>query len=214
MRALSVIGSSIRDFYEEMFLFVPLNLLWWLTFILVIPLAPATAGLCYLGHRIAHEQRVDSGFFKEAFKDFFWPSLKVGVVNIFILITFTLNLWFYARIDGWPRFIAILWIYALILWAAAQLYLFPLLFEQKEPKVLMVLRNAAVLVLAQPLFTLVVGLLALVLTAICFALPVLAVLIWPGLMALIGTRALASILEQARAMAESQKKDDQEGKGQ
>ncbi len=201
MRVLRVIGLSIRDFYEEMFLFVPLNLVWWLAAVLVIPLAPATAGLCYLGYRIAHEQRVDSSFFKEAFKDFFWPSLKVGILNVVILITFVVNLWFYVQINGWPRLISIIWIYGLILWAAAQLYLFPLLFEQKEPRALMTVRNAAVLVLAQPLFTLGVSVLALILTIICLVLPVLLVLVWPGLMALIGTRALASVLEQARAMA-------------
>ncbi len=212
MRVLRVIGLSIRDFYEEMFLFVPLNLVWWLAAVLVIPLAPATAGLCHLGYRIAHEQRVDSSFFKEAFREFFWPSLKIGILNVVILITFTVNLWFYAQVDGWVRLISIIWIYGLILWAAAQLYLFPLLFEQKEPKALMVLRNAAVLVLAQPLFTLGVSILALILTAICFALPVLAVLVWPGLMALIGTRALANVLEQARAVAaKNERKDGESG---
>jgi uncharacterized membrane protein YesL len=208
-----VIGYSIRDFYEEMFLFVPLNLLWWLTLVLVVPLAPATAGLCQLSYRIAHEQRVDSSFFKDAFKAFFWSSLRVGVLNIVILITFVVNLWFYSQIEGWMRFITIIWIYGVILWVAAQIYLFPLLFEQKEPKALMVIRNAAVLVLAQPLFTLIVLILALVLTAICFALPVLAVLIWPGLMSLIGSRALADILEQARAMAAEKEKKDGEAEG-
>ncbi|MCS7220565.1 MAG: DUF624 domain-containing protein [Anaerolineae bacterium] len=212
MRVLRVIGLSIRDFYEEMFLFVPLNLVWWLAAVLVIPLAPATAGLCHLGYRIAHELRVDSSFFKEAFRDYFWPSLKVGALDVAILVTFMVNLWFYAQINSWLRLISILWIYGLILWAAAQLYLFPLLFEQKEPKALMTIRNAALLVLAQPLFTLGVSVLALILTIICLVLPVLLVLVWPGLMALIGTRALANVLEQARALAA---RSDQEkgGKG-
>ncbi len=211
MRALRVVALSIRDFYEEMFLFVPLNLVWWLAAILVIPLAPVSAGLYYISHRIAHEQRVGADFFKEAVRDFLWPSLRLGVLDVVILITILVNLMFYSRFTNWIRLITILWIYGLILWAAAQLYLFPLLFEQQEPKVLTVVRNAAVLVLAQPLFTLVVFLLAVVLTVICVVLPVLLVLVWPGLMSLIGARALATVLEDIRATAsqEGKAEDDE-----
>jgi len=201
LRALRVVALSIRDFYEEMFLFVPLNLIWWIASIVIIPLAPLTAGLCYLGHRIAHEQRVDSGFFKEAVRDFLVPSLKLGLLDAVILITILVNLMFYSRFTNWVQLITILWIYVLILWATAQLYLFPLLFEQREPKVLMAVRNAAVLVLAQPLFTLGVFILALLITLLCTVLPILLILVWPGLMALIGSRALMEALEQTRATA-------------
>lgn len=224
MRALRVIGLSIRDFYEEMFLFVPLSLVWWLPALLLIPLAglvptnpvwgvpvgvslflilvsPGSAGLAHLGYRIAHERRVDSGFFKDAVREMWWPSVRVGALNAVVLITMVVNLYFYAQFNSWIRLISILWIYGLILWAVGQLYLFPLLFEQNEPRVLLVFRNAVILVLAQPLFSLVVFIGALVLTVICTIIPVLLVLIWPGLMALIGSRAVADILEEARAQA-------------
>ncbi|NOZ29224.1 MAG: hypothetical protein GXP39_14405 [Chloroflexi bacterium] len=223
MRSLRTVARSIRDFYDEMFLFVPLSVVWWLPVILVtvlviplarslewwlilpllviavIPVAPLTAGLCYVGYRIAHELRVDFGFFKEAVREYFLPSLRLGILDLVIVVTVVINLFFYSRFANWLRLITIIWIYVLILWAVAQLYLFPLLFEQREPKALSAVRNAAILALAQPLFTLGVFLLALILTILCAILPVLLILVWPGLMALIATRALASVLEQARA---------------
>ncbi|MCD6289354.1 MAG: hypothetical protein J7M34_02540 [Anaerolineae bacterium] len=236
MRAFSVVFRSIRDFYEEMFLLVSLSIVWWVPVIaitvLVLPLArslpswlvgaavavlavllaPLTTGLCQIGYRIAYELRVDSSFFKESVREFFWPSVKLGLLNVVILVTIIVNLLFYARFPGTLRLITILWIYVLIMWGAAQLYLFPLLIEQQEPRVLMAVRNAAVLVLTRPLFTLIVLLLAFILTALCTVLPVLLILIWPGLMALISTRALAVILEEARAMApQDQHRDDGDG---
>ncbi len=199
LRALRVVALSIRDFYEEMFLFVPLNLVWWVAAVLLLPLPPVAAGLYYISHRIVHEQRVGADFFKEAARDFLWPSVRLALLDLAILSIIVVNLFFYSQFTNWIQLITILWIYGLILWLGLQLYLFPLLFEQQEPKALTAVRNAIILVLTRPLYTLIILVLALILTAVSFVLPVLLVLAWPGVMTLIGARALATILEEIRA---------------
>jgi len=58
-----------------------------------------------------------------------------------------------------------------------QVYLFPMLVIQLEPKIPWALRNAAMLVLAQPIFTLAVALelAALVVACTIFVLPILSI---------------------------------------
>ena len=82
-----------------------------------------------------------------------------------------LNLQFYPQIieGNWVILIGGFWLSAVVFWCAMQLYFWPLLVEQENPRMLLAWRNAAYLILANPFYAFFVASFTLVLLAISVA---------------------------------------------
>lgn len=199
MKALRVFWLAIRDLYEELMLLAGVSVLWWLSVLLIIPGPPATAGLYYLAHRIVHERRVEFSFFWEEAKRSFGKSWQLAGVNLLGLIIVLVNFNFYLRLNNALRYAAILWLYLLLLWLAMQIYLFPLLFEMEEPRLGWILRNAVLLPLIRPGYTLLLLILLIAVTFLSSVLFLLLVVAWPALLALVGARALVTVIADLEA---------------
>ncbi|MCC7355052.1 MAG: hypothetical protein IT330_15010 [Anaerolineae bacterium] len=210
MRAFRIFGLSVRDLYEELFMFAGLNLLWWLCVLVIILIPPATAGLMYIGNELAHERRVEWRMFLTGARLYFWRSWQIAIVALggaFILLT---NVWFYVNATtGILQYLTILWIYLLIIWVAAQIYAFPLLIQMEQPRILLIYRNALLLTLSRPLFTVLLILLLLIATIIGGIFAIILILAIPGLWAIASNRALVHVLEEVRS---AQSKGEESGK--
>ena len=92
------------------------------------------------------------------------------------------------------RFVAFPIFYIMLLWVSMQLYLFPLLIEQEDKRIRLVFRNAVVLALGNPIFTIVFGLLlvSVILVTSTLTGPILLLLI--SFMAVAQTLALQEML--------------------
>jgi uncharacterized membrane protein YesL len=97
------------------------------------------------------------------------------------------------------RTIAIVWGYLLVVWLSVQVYVYPIYASLEQPSLGMALRMAALAVLANPLFSVLLLVVAGALTALCVALPILLPIAWPALMALLGEHALELFLQRAGA---------------
>lgn len=194
MRLLRVIGLSFRDVYNELFLMVILSLLWWLAMITVVASAPATTALAYIGYRIARERRVDFDFAKDAFRKHFWLGWRIGIVALVSLVIVIGNMLFYLQLEGWLQGLAFFFLYLLTAWLTIFLYGFALVSAMDAPSLRAALRNAALLTFANPIFSFLLAL-ALVLLAGLSVLLILPLLLAPGLVAIIGGRALVDRLE-------------------
>ncbi|MBM4432219.1 MAG: hypothetical protein FJ026_18000 [Chloroflexi bacterium] len=199
MRALRTFCQALRDLYDELFLFAGVSVLWWLGTLLVVPCPPVTAGLCSLAYRVAHEQRVELSFFWQEIRGHFGKSWRLAAVNLLALSVVVVNFLFYWNVRNLLRYAAVVWVYLFLLWLAAQLYLFPLLFEMGEPRLRWLLRNAVLLPLLHPGYTLLLLILLLAATALSVVLPFLLIVAWPALVALVGARATATVIEEVAA---------------
>lgn len=199
MHVLRVVGSSLRDLWEELFLVLGLSLLWWLAVITVVGVAPATTAVAAIGYRLARGERVGLDFAKEAFREHFWLSWRVGLVSLVVAGLIAFNVVFYAQAAGWPRLLVIFFLYLGVAWAAVNLYAFPLIPAMEIPSMRLVLRNAAVIAFANPVFSLLLILIIGVLTVIALILPVLAVVVLPGLVGILSGHALVDRLQVAEA---------------
>jgi len=199
VKALRTFWQAIRDLYEELMLLSGVSVLWWLSVLLIVPGPPATAGLYYLAHRIVHEQRVEFAFFWEEVKRQFGKSWQLVGVDLLGLLIIGTNFNFYLRLDGPLRYVAILWIYLFLLWVATQIYLFPLLFEMEEPRLVWLLRNAVLLTLFRPGYTLLLLILLLAVTLLSSALFILMIIAWPALIALVSARAVTTVIAELEA---------------
>jgi len=165
--AFRVFWAALKDYYEEMFRLAGANLLWLVLAIPVVTLPPATAGMFYLANQVAHHKSVELGMFFEGLKKYFVKSWLWALLNVAALVILYTNVVFYGEKVGgqWGSIAQGLFVGLGVMWCLIQLYVFPMLLEQEQPRLLLALRNAALMAFASPIVTLVLGLL-LVATAV------------------------------------------------
>ncbi len=170
--AVRAFWAACKDYYEEMFRLVGANLLWLLLAVPIITLPPATAGMFCLTNRIAHHRSVELRLFFAGMKQYFFKSWLLALLNAAVLGLLYVNLRFYGQMlaGQWAAIVQGLFLGLMVLWCLMQLYVFPMLLEQEEPRLLLALRNAAFMAFASPLTALVLGVLVALLAAASAAL--------------------------------------------
>jgi len=195
MTALKAFWQSIKSLYEDLLLLASVGLVWWVGTVLIVPGPAVTAGLALIAYRIVHEERVNFSIFWEETKSSLGKGWKLAGVNLLALILIATNIVFYWRFEGWVRYVVVAWVYIALLWLAMQLFLFPLLYEMEKPRLTWLLRNAALMPMFRPGYTLLTLILCLLVTALSIAVPFLLITVWPSLLALVGARTTASAIE-------------------
>ncbi|MFL7793854.1 MAG: hypothetical protein AB8I69_17045 [Anaerolineae bacterium] len=171
-------------------------------------LPPALAGLWNAANRVAEELAVHWSDYFEGFRRYSWKSLGLALISILILAILGANIWFYApgnnpwEIDpGLSLAIRIFFAILTALWLVYQMYPMAMLLEQTDQRVRTALRNAGVLILTRPGFSI---LLALIL-AITIAISTYLVIPWFVLtfsfMALVCNKAVKHLLTPYREQA-------------
>lgn len=229
MKAFNVAWRAFVSFYSELFFLIGLSLLWWATGgvfaglafalgylafstggpwwiapILAIPAGPAIIALAAVARRCARDQHVDRSQYFEAYKLRWKQGLALTAIGMVILSLLLLNIIFYFHQQTTLfRVFGIIWIYLTTFWLSALLYVYPFFVALKEPTVLSSLRMAALTVLANPLFSVVLLIIAGAVTAVNVALAVTVLIAWPALMALFGEHGLRLILQRAGVKQET-----------
>jgi uncharacterized membrane protein YesL len=168
--------------------------------LLVIGPNPAASGMHLWANRLVKEERVEFALFWEGLRAYLGRSLAlflISVVGLFLLIA---NALFYLRSDLMAlRIFGIVWLYAIVLWMSMQLYILPLLVEQDDKRVRLVLRNAFFLTMANIVPSLVLLVVLTVLIVLSIGLTLLIALLTGSVVALIEARALQLLLERYRS---------------
>jgi uncharacterized membrane protein YesL len=182
---------------------------WWLAPIIVIPAGPATAALAHVTHRVARDLRADRSFFFEGFREYWKKALGVSAILAVVTSVLTLNLLFYvSRPEPIVQALSLLFILLLVYWFSVQIYAFPILVGMKEPSVVGAIKMALMMAFANPLFSVLLVVIAALLTGLSVVLAVLVVLIWPAMMLLLGSHSLKLVVERAAPAAEEGNEDD------
>jgi uncharacterized membrane protein YesL len=127
--------------------------------------------LFYATNHLAHGKPADWHTFFEGFGLYFRHSWLWGLLNIVITAALVSNFVYYSLQDvAWTEAARLIILILAFLWLATQIYTFPLMIEQEQPRLRLALRNSLVLILKRPLFiigaTLLIGLIAIVTTLI------------------------------------------------
>lgn len=188
--AFHVIRAVGRAFFEEMFILVLLSILSMLTLPLVVPFPPALAGLCVIAQRIAEGRTVSVRHWWEGLRHYFLPAWGLALINLAVYGLMLYYLRFYGAlpfdIPNWLRAgLQGFWVAALAFWSAWQIYVFPLVLEQKRPHLLRAFRQALVLLVEHPLYTVVFLVLIILLLIISTLVVGLVFFVTPGVVALL-----------------------------
>jgi hypothetical protein len=183
-----------------------------LTALSLILVPPATAAIFHVTWYLAHEKRIEFGYFWQGLKEYLGSSWKVSGIMLVVLAILLADAYFFFRSEG--TFFAILgfiMLWVLLFWLAIQVYLYPLLIALEEKRLGLMFRNAAQLVMAFPLFCLVILVVALVLTALSALLFVPLATFWMPMIALLFSRAFASSWNEAVSIQQAHQETDEQG---
>lgn len=237
-RVPEVLWFAIRNMYDELFPLSGMGMIWFLMavvpplgvlqlaqaylsnspalgivllLIALIPAPPATAALYHVTSFIAREKRIEFNYFWQGFKAYFWKSWVVAGVLLVIGAILVVDVFFYLRSSNtFFAIIGFLGIWALALWLAIQVYLFPLMVHQEEKRLGLILKNGGLLTLAYPFFALGILIGIALVTALSVVLIILLPTLWMPLVTLINNRALVSSLEEVERYQQAQQELDRD----
>jgi len=223
MRAFLVAGWALRTFLSELLFLVAMSLLWfvtggvalivavlfgwpmammggpwWLAPLLAIPIGPATAALAVTARRCASDLRVDRTFYLNGLRTYWRPALGLSAIGMIVLALLLMNITFYvSRPSGFVQGLTLIWGYVLVFWLSVQVYAYPILVRMAKPAALGALRTAILGAFANPIFSIILLLIAAVFTGLGLLTIIFFFLVWPALMALLGEHAFRLFLARA-----------------
>jgi uncharacterized membrane protein YesL len=197
MKAFTVMWRTIRALYEDLLLWVWLSVLWWIGVFLVLPAGPVTAGIHNAANRVANYRRVESAFFYEGARATIGKSWLLLGINLLMIAGVAVNIRFYGSSDAsWAQIVSIVWVWIMIIILMAGQYFFPLLWQQDDMSVKMVLRNAFILALRHPLYTFLMFLFQVLLLVVSFVTVLPIFLLTPAAVVLAMNFSLVGLLQE------------------
>jgi uncharacterized membrane protein YesL len=177
------------------------NVLWIALSLPIVTWPAATAGLFYLMSRVVKEELdfepryARMSDFWQGFRQFGWRGTLLGLIDLFALLLIVVALRFYGQSSTeWLRWLVGPIGLIGVAWAGAQLYLYPLLIQRPERSIWELAREAFLIAISYPIYTLSLLITAAVpaIAAVVLAGPVL--LIFVSFLAMFETMALRLVL--------------------
>ena len=152
-----VIKHSLGDVWDDVWTTIVCTMLWILSLVLVLPAPPVTFGLFYYGNRRAHGEVADLHDFWYGIRTYWKAAYRWGLLNLAVILLLAGDAWIIGREGNTSGFQLAqgLYITLVAFWLLLQLYAIPFLLEQRQPRVIEALRNAAVMIGRNPVFSLV-----------------------------------------------------------
>ncbi|MHB9032904.1 MAG: YesL family protein [Anaerolineae bacterium] len=225
--AFMVVWRSLKDAWEDAFLLAVNNLIWllfsiagpalaygvyklfpvpaviWSTIaiaVLVLPLA--TAGMFHVTNRTARGYAIHVSDLFEGIKRYWWRSWLWLLASAAALGLVYISLGFYTNLVS--GFLQILvggfWLGIGLVWILMQFYFWPLLIEQSTPNMLRAWRNAFILVVREPLYSLVIVFCVFLLTGLSIIFSVAFMVAYMAIVGLIANNATLVLLIKSGAI--------------
>ena len=238
MRAFRAFWAACKDLFDELMLLAVCNFLWLvisgpllilaylslgggylvfsiaLALLAVLPLGPATVGLAAVTHRISEGRASTWRDFFSGMRRYARPSWIVMGVWMIVMIFIIVDLIFYSNVPNTFGFtMMIFWFNAMLLWFGALIYLFPLLVLQDEPNLRTLARNAFLMTMGRPIFTLITLVLMIVISILSLFIPILPLFLTFGFLAQWSMRATLELVKDAEerraALEEAERRKNQ-----
>jgi uncharacterized membrane protein YesL len=195
--AFRVFRRALRDFWDALVLLAVLNFLWAALSATIVLLPGAAAALFEATHSLARGEAPGVADFLAGVRRHFLRAWAWVLVNLAAWTILLANILFYrTRPEPWAAALQTLFLLFAGLWLIAQFYVWPFLFEQSEMSLRQAFRNAVLMVLAAPVFSLTLGILAALVVALSVVLVVPPLLITASFLCLLSSHA---VLDRLRA---------------
>lgn len=190
--------ETLKHFNLRGYLYIWANLAFVAVSLPLLTIPAAWAALVRLSHLAQTSPHADIHDFWLAFRENFWRGTLLGFISALLLLTNLGNLYAYRAETGALIWILRgLWIATLFVWFSVQLYVWPLYFEMETPRLITALRNALLMLLLNPLFTLGLWLIIAIVAFLSSLLPVTWILLTVSFLACLSASATLNRLQAA-----------------
>ncbi|MGL4647906.1 MAG: DUF624 domain-containing protein [Caldilineaceae bacterium] len=182
---------GLRHFLAQGWVYVWANVLWIALSLPIVTAPAAWAGMCHFSYHALRQPTTSFEPFWHGFRLHWRGGILVSLLGVALIYLTLLNLLGFSRVVGVETAaLRIVWLLILAAWFGIQLYAFPLLPAMKQPALRGGYRNAGVMFVRHPFFTLGLWLFCLPILIISVVLPAAWLLITGGLLAAIGSVAV------------------------
>ncbi|MBL8155183.1 MAG: DUF624 domain-containing protein [Anaerolineae bacterium] len=210
LTGLRVGWRGLRHLQNRGYLYVWANVFWAVLTVLVITAPAAWAGLARMSYLLHRQPSASLDDFWEGFRQNFRRTIPLALFNALFLVITISNWISYANRDGVGfALLRSIWVISLIVVFALQFFGWCFFFAMKQPSLLGAARNAGVMMIQSPLFTLGILLVAAILMIVSVFLPAAWFLLTGGALAAIANSAVldrlrAAGIEKAPTFAEDE----------
>lgn len=196
IEGLKAAGRALNHWRLQGYAYIWANVSFLVLCLPVVSAPAAFSALMRIGHaahRESHES--DLALFWQTTREHLWLALPWGLAHaLFAIVNFG-NLWMYAEAPGLPAAaLRIVWWGLGLVWLGVVLYTWPIYYEMETPTLWGATRNALVMVLQNPFFTVTIILVLLFLSVISTVLIASWVLLTWGCIAAIANGAVLNRL--------------------
>lgn len=189
IRALKTVGHAIKLWYDEVYILVFVNMLWFLLQLAIVTGPIATAALYAIARKVVHRKNVDLRSILSDLRAMFWPSLTWGVLNLIVIGVLVINFVAYQEQYGlvWGA-LRVAWGSIALIWIAANMFYWPFWLAQTDRRLTTTFKNSIIFLFKNPVFSLSIGIVSalLVVVSTIMVVPVVVVLIsWLTLIAVL-----------------------------
>lgn len=234
-QALQILGRSLWELWDNIFVLVVANLIWALALIptmasisfiggwvgiglglvaLLFLSGPATLGLYELTLNANRRERLELYNYTRSIRENFKRGWAVGLINVIFIILAFVNLTFYSSLaaSNSPLGIAlIIWGYVTFIWFTMQFHMWPLAVRMEKFGIWGLLRNSFLATFKYPVLSLVLGVIVGVFFLASGLLSFLPIVIFGmSFHALVSNKALNLVLEKEQVRAASQPAEEGE----
>jgi uncharacterized membrane protein YesL len=189
--ALSALVDGVVDWWRNWLHLTVLNLVWTLSWFLIVLGPPVTLAAYAYVHRLVGGDEMTPAEFARAVRATFWQAWAWAVAALLPVVALAASLVFYARFPGvWARSAEVGATLLVLAWLVVQCYALPYLFVQERRSLALAYRNAILTLLASPLHALLFALVLTVLLALSLRFMAVTFLVSPVLVAMLGTHAV------------------------
>lgn len=207
-----VIWRAFRQIWDDMLILVLMNLFTLACSLVIIPGPAAWVALNTMCNRCANLNAISWEKYFEVFKENIWKAWKFALPSLLVIALIVVNFLWYPVTFGdqqWVPLVQGAWLSAGFFWLVVQLFVTPFYAQQEDKSWRTALRNTVIIAGTNPIYTLVVLLITLLLMALCLVLfPPMLVFLGHAWWCMVGNTAL---VDRVEAHLARQKKQGRQG---
>lgn len=203
--AWHVVRAALRDTWSDLLTTAVVNLLWLVFTLVIVTAPPAALALFYVANRLARGDATDPRDFIQALGRYFGAGWRWGLIQTVVFFVLVGDVFLSGQLGGDSaigRLAQGLYLVGLAFWLLLQLYTLAFLYEQETPSVRLALRNGAVMLGRNLIFSVTLGVLILLILTVGTIFFLLTLAAGGFFLALVGNHAVLNRLVAQRALAQ------------
>lgn len=205
IRALKTVGHAIKLWYDEVYILVFVNIVWFLLQIPIVTGPAATATMYAIARKVVDREYLELRTILSDLRGMFLPALTWGFVNLIVIVVLVANFMVYqAEYSLVWGVLRVAWGSIALIWIGANLFYWPFWLAQTDRRLITTFKNCIIFLLKNPVFSLSILVVCTVFVVVGTIMTVPLVVLLISWLALIGVLAVEEGLKEIKSNESSE----------